>query len=68
MEWISIKDKLPEDDQIILGWSDKREARLPLICWFDVGSNEFIPCFCDQECFVKIDYWMPLPEPPKDNV
>lgn len=54
MKWISIKNKLPYDDQTVLCWHLNRTAALPLICFYDEETNEFIPLFCYQECFVKI--------------
>lgn len=57
-EWISIKDRLPEQytDVIVLydfgrvgvNWTNK--------------ENEFIE---HSDC--KVTHWMPLPEPPKEN-
>jgi len=63
--WISVKDRLPEDDRNIMGWHTGREASLPLICYYDEEEKAFVPLFCDQEAYVFITHWMPFPEPPK---
>lgn len=58
MEWISIKDRMPEDYQRILYWNNSKE--LPFgyceIGYF-VSSQTKVP--------KHITHWMPLPEPPK---
>lgn len=66
MKWIKIEDRKPMDDQTVLCWHENRQARLPLICWYDEEIDEFIPLFCDQEAYVKVTHWMPLPKPPEE--
>ena len=63
-EWISVKDRLPEDDQTVFGHRIGRQAALPIICYYDKEENGFVPLFTWQAFVVEIDYWMPLPEPP----
>ena len=69
MEWISVKDRLPELDEPVLVFS-KGDYKLSALC-------KEIPTF--EETFKAFDYWedidelhhvthwMPLPEPPKDT-
>ena len=61
MEWISVKDRMPEDYQRVL-------------CLFESGTMEVsfrasVKGFC-YEGFKqtgKVTHWIPLPEPPKET-
>jgi hypothetical protein len=60
-EWISVKDRLPEDEQEVIGWEGDYAKTL----YYDAELNEW-----DDEngWGWKLDdfpHWMPLPEPPK---
>lgn len=73
--WISVKDRLPEDDGKYMVWY-KGELD---ICEFDVESQTFGYTYDDYDemyshlvCWddgmdKDITHWMPLPEPPKDG-
>ena len=65
MEWVSIKEKNPEDDQTVLGWKKDQTSELPIICYYDAASDIFVALFTLQELYADIDYWMPIPHPPK---
>lgn len=75
MEWISVKDMLPEDDARVHG-----KKRLKVLCY----NGRCIRTETRQkndDYFVKLGYprwfwgkskndvthWMPLPEPPKED-
>lgn len=64
MEWISVKDRLPEEGQMILvyfsGLSDSQGMRFGT--WKAEGL-EFARM--RDELFADASYWMPLPDPPK---
>lgn len=68
-EWISVKDRLPEDDQSVL-MCEIGQSGLPLIGWYE---NEFVdvPGFYIAHTFqnarVHITHWMLLPLPPEDD-
>jgi hypothetical protein len=68
MKWISVKDRLPEDDQTTLCWQANQTAAIPIICYFDKEVNAFVALFTWQEIFVDVIYWMPLPKPPEEIV
>ena len=61
MEWISIEDRLPEEEERVLA--------------FFVGQFMEVASFKDEEWIVSFDdwseylfpitHWMPLPEPPE---
>ena len=56
-QWISVKDRLPEDSSDVL------------IAWAD-GVSE--GCFCDERwcregrMLRSVTHWMPLPKPPEE--
>lgn len=52
-EWISVKDRLPEDDS-------------PVIYWSEILGDLGISCKSDfySDCTT---HWMPLPEAPKED-
>lgn len=66
MEWISVKDKLPEKRWLYI------TAYNPCI-WEDVVSSEQKVDtdyyrgngLCAKNKYRKVTHWMPLPEPPK---
>lgn len=51
MEWVSTKDKLPDENQFILAYRSEID-----ICPMSVQRGWTLK---------KSHYWMPLPEPPK---
>jgi hypothetical protein len=62
MEWISVKDKSPEEGVTVLTWDGSyiRTAEIlykieKSITWLDGGV-----------CFEHVSHWMELPEPPKE--
>ena len=79
-EWISVKDRLPEEDGSYLvttnSFGDRQSVKLR---WFakdgenvdahDLAGQKDVWYLYDIECgYVSIDsvtHWMPLPEPPK---
>ena len=65
MEWISIKDKLPEPDVDVLvnfiGWDDMRFQRVLEYC----SRDNIFSDWQGEEYEMKIvTHWMPLPKPP----
>lgn len=69
MEWISVKDRLPEEGKIVMwfngedvwtGHIKQKEKGL----WFYV-DNGWVCCWGPDQDDYK--YWMPLPEPPKQK-
>ena len=63
MNWISVKDQLPEPKTLVLSISLRE--KVPLLTWFN-GV-----CWTYKHSVIKdgyITHWMPLPEPPKEDV
>ena len=61
-EWISVKDRLPEDDKMVLVWAVTKAGRGNVnrayhdkTCWHGSGS------------MAGVTHWMPLPKPPREE-
>lgn len=55
--WISVKDRLPKDHEIVLTALKKDKDG-----YCHIQANPYFKEFWDT---VKVTHWMPLPEPPK---
>lgn len=80
MEWISVKDKLPENKQYVDIWADDKDC---IDCrwadcyyfngeWYDSMTDpntiEDNPDYKDYQIKKEwVTYWMPLPEKPKET-
>lgn len=62
MEWISVKDRLPEDTGYVLAWSPRYQE--VVIAWYS-EEEDFWRTEDDLAPFPS--HWMPLPEPPKED-
>lgn len=61
-EWINVKDKLPEEDELVLAF--------PVTFTHPVNTAEFLEGYfwiCNMGIRLKPVYWMPLPDPPEDS-
>jgi hypothetical protein len=61
--WISVKDRLPDYDQLNLLWHKDFKQQF---VGRRVDSNAMVPVMprlCNEE---EITHWMPLPEPPEE--
>ena len=54
-QWISVKDRLPEERKRVLVYNEGGIT----IAWRDKGEWDDI--------FLTVTHWQPLPEPPKDG-
>lgn len=65
MEWISVKERLPEAYKSVLVYirnaSGEAGYDITFYCdhLYDTGNRWYLP--------VNITHWMPLPEPPKED-
>jgi len=67
--WISVKDRLPKDMEVVQVWSNSSLGST-IAFYF---KNDWLYYAINDGCFwissqphIKILYWMPRPEPPKD--
>lgn len=60
-EWISVKDRLPEDGVRVLTACDDGIVRL------NINKGGFPAVINRQHKFSDVTHWMPLPEPPKEG-
>lgn len=69
MEWINVKDKLPdvENDMVkLLGWDGLQVLHVNYFKYQDENEGRFrINCLKCFDEISNITHWMPLPKPPK---
>jgi len=63
MEWISVKEKLPEDNERVLIFENRYNNQYTALYykernWFIV--KDYMPA-------EDVSHWMPLPKPPKED-
>ena len=72
-EWISVKDRLPNYDTWVIGYThdqfgshveyvdyqtnENRVSTKKAICWWEDTDG----------CQIEVTHWMPLPEPPEES-
>lgn len=75
-KWISVEERLPEKHgQIVVGMynqhGDDKSILFPhVFTWHAYGENGYVkgPHFSDEGLDgLKVYYWMPMPEPPKEE-
>jgi len=69
MEWIDRRDReIPKDEEVLVIW----KGRIGIL--YHESDTEDVDCAMmpnqyatvwkfDKDCFARIDYWMPLPQP-----
>jgi hypothetical protein len=62
MEWINVKDKLPQEKENILSY--RHYDGWIVICYYN--ENRRFMLEPDTEAYL-ITHWMPLPNPPESN-
>ena len=67
MEWISVRDKLPGYNKVVL-WVHKGCVHAGHLGLSDTGLKFFHAedCF-DPDHISEVDWWMPYPNPPKSE-
>ena len=62
-EWVSVKDRLPEDDGDVLAYSSiGEESRIYPACY---SNGVWFDCVFNAPATDTTTHWMPLPKPPK---
>lgn len=62
-EWISVDDKLPEDDSDVLAYL--RIGEESRICPANYAKGMWFDCIFNTPVTESITHWMPIPQPPK---
>lgn len=64
-KWISVRQKKPENGQIVVAWMSKRQEPV-CVCYDRVDDiwNELVDADIYDDREDLISHWMPLPEPP----
>lgn len=68
-EWISVEDRMPENDDIVAVIVSGKVSNITLVKAFELATfsldeGRFLEMWPEWED-AKVTYWMPLPEPPK---
>ena len=65
MEWISVKDRLPEKEkEVLVYWTNTSQCKRHYEIIYYTGDHWF--CLDDKvRPWIKVTHWMPLPEPPE---
>ena len=69
-QWISVKDRLPEDEELYLICTESNFGKIDIAYYQPIGDK-----FSNYEPFwqgksnrsTRVTHWMPLPEPPKEK-
>ncbi len=62
-KWISVKDRLPENKQIVLVVDEFQEMA---VCGIKIYPDVYIFMLHNtSKQIIEVTHWMPLPEPPK---
>lgn len=67
-DWISVKDRRPEDGKHVLVFSRPFRPSLDIgvVTYTDLGDGD--GSWWDDNCNnLDVSHWMPLPDPPKEQ-
>lgn len=64
MDWISVKDRLPEDDAMYLVYG-RNGYGIAFAVYY--GDGEWLICDDLTNITRFVTHWMPLPKPPKEE-
>ena len=67
MEWISVEDRLPEKNKVVIGcvadrYSLTGKVSLSIVCYY--GIFDGWQALDDDEDSLDVTHWMLMPEPP----
>lgn len=70
-EWISVKDRLPDNDDFVLAIVSGKTGSIKLdnayeLAQFSMDEGWILEMWPEWED-PKVSHWMPLPEPPKED-
>lgn len=72
MEWVSVKDRLPERDCICVVWNENRPFQYYISSFSEFFKEFYVyrmggSALMDPICF-NATHWLPIPKPPKNDV
>ena len=66
MEWISVNDRLPEEEVKVLTFHKKKGFHIDYMIFLGkLQNNPLWACVLEEE-YNLVSHWMPLPEPPHE--
>jgi len=73
-QWISVKERLPEDGQRVLIYNSLEYVSIVMAHWYSSSQTPFFNHVTIDDIHINFPlednkhlHWMPLPEPPKEN-
>lgn len=68
MEWISVKDQVPKDDETVLAIAEGPDSTSsPVLCYFEQLDNNFLSIYDTHSIPLKVTHWSPLPNFKKED-
>ncbi len=64
MNWISVKDKLPESNKDLITYKNRDGTHMYEHCYYLSDTNEFYDIYGND---YKVTHWQYLCPPPEDN-
>ena len=64
-KWIPVTERLPENFVSVLGYMPASEPFPPVRECYTVGKAFYFPALEDTQL---VTHWMPMPEPPKEDL
>ena len=73
-EWISVKERLPEEGQRVLLYNSLEYVSIVMAHWYSSSQTPFFNHVTIDDIHINFPlqdnkhlHWMPLPEPPKEK-
>ena len=66
--WVSVEDRVPESNEIVLAlaYDKDGDAYMTTVVRYPCGDWDSVDDYFNQSDY-EVRYWMPLPEPPKED-
>jgi len=65
MEWISVKDRLPDGDNVKVLATDGLGVHMSIF-YYDRWVKDYVFRYQGSKHRIQSTHWMPLPKPPKE--